>query len=390
MGQAKRRFMEEEARGWSHTGKHVCASCLTAPPLQAAIKNKLIQGQSCDFCEAKHAASLDVLMEEHIMPAIFEQYNQAGNELHYENGEYDGDPPDTHDFIEDLFFKTEASSCTALIDEIKNSIEFTNWCKIDYYGMTSDEVRLFFWHKFSEVVKHSNRYFFADAVLGEDIDNPNKTTTHFLSDLKTIIEAELLTPLPGGIRFHRARIGSERYSTLTELGAPPYKTATHANRMSPAGVSMLYGAFDGGTAKCEVGPLNNDQFVSLALIATTRDTRVIDFCKLPEPPSFFELGQRERRFLCNFLHDFVKDLRAPVEKDGREHIDYVPTQVLTEFLKSSMPIDGMIFPSAKREGGQCIVLWGNDFVPYLRDAPVAIELTAVEHFQGAFGVSPSP
>lgn len=380
MGQAKNRFMEEEEQGWSNTDKYVCASCLKAPPLQAAIKSNLVKGQRCDFCNAKQAASLDFLMEEHIMPAIFEQYTHAGNELHYEDGEYDGDPPDTHDFIEDIFYhETEASSCTELVDVIKDAIEFTNWCKQDYYGMTSHEVRIFFWHKFSEIVKHSSRYFFADAVLGEDINNPNKTTLHFLSDLKTIIETELLTPLPSDTRIYRARNGTERYSTLHELGAPPYKTATHANRMSPAGVSMLYGAFDPGTARLEIGPPSNNEFPSLALLATKRETRVINFCRLPEPPGFFELGQRERRFLCTFLHEFVEDLRKTVEKDGREHIEYVPTQVLTEYLKSSLPIDGMIFPSAKREGGQCVVLWGKDFVPYFSASPVAIELTAVRH-----------
>ena len=380
MGQAKNRFMEEEEQGWSYTDKYVCASCLTAPPLQDAIKNNLVQGQRCDFCNAKHAASLDFLMEENIMPAIFEQYNHAGDELHWENGEYDGDPPDTHDFIEELFYETKASSCSALIDVIKDSIDFTNWCKQDYYGMTSHEVRIFFWYKFSEVVKHSSRYFFADAVLGEDINNPNKTTLHFLSDLKTIIEAELLTTLPSGTRFHRARIGSARYSTLNELGAPPYKTATHANRMSPAGVSMLYGAFDPVTAKCEVEALHDNEFLSIASMTLKRTAKVIDFCKLPTPPGFFELGQRERRFLCSFLREFVDNLREPVVKDGREHIDYVPTQVLTEYLKSSMTIDGMIFPSAQLGGGKCLVLWGKDFVPYLQDNPIAIELAAVEHY----------
>jgi hypothetical protein len=34
-----------------------------------------------------------------------------------------------------------------------------------------------------------------------------------------------------------------------------------------------------------------------------------------------------------FLHDFSREISSPVEKDGREHIEYVPTQILTEFIR---------------------------------------------------------
>jgi hypothetical protein len=379
MGQAKELAMQEEARGWSNTNKYVCDSCFTSPPLQAAIRANSTKTKHCDFCDAPQAASLDGLMENNIMPAILEQYVAAVEELGWSDSEWVGETIDTEDLIEEIFLKNELSACDKLTEEIKKSIMFTSWCVRDYYGMKPDELRLFYWRKFAEIVKHSNRYFFVDAVIGEDVDCHKKTTLHFLSELKTIIEDELLSPIPSDSRFYRTRIGTEKYTTLFELGAPPYKTATHANRMSPAGVSMLYGAFDPVTAQCEVEPLKNNEFLTLALIATKRKTRVINFCKLPEVPGFFELDQRERRFLCKFLYEFVEDLRKPIKKDGQEHIEYVPTQVLTEYLKSIMPIDGMIFPSARQEGGQNLVLWGKDFVPYFKDSPLALKLASVYH-----------
>lgn len=46
------------------------------------------------------------------------------------------------------------------------------------------------------------------------------------------------------------------------------------------------------------------------------------------------------RYAIEFLHSFVKSLAEKVERVEREYVDYVPTQVVTEF-----------FPSTFRHGG---------------------------------------
>jgi hypothetical protein len=47
-------------------------------------------------------------------------------------------------------------------------------------------------------------------------------------------------------------------------------------------------------------------------------------------PSLFDEQRRHLRAGLSFLHDFAADLAKPIEKDGREHIEYVPTQIVTE------------------------------------------------------------
>jgi hypothetical protein len=50
-------------------------------------------------------------------------------------------------------------------------------------------------------------------------------------------------------------------------------------------------------------------------------------------------------------------------KDGREHIDYVPTQVVTEYFRhvfkdgDGQPVKGILYPSARQDGGVCCVLF---------------------------------
>lgn len=49
---------------------------------------------------------------------------------------------------------------------------------------------------------------------------------------------------------------------------------------------------------------------------------------------------RERGGLL-FLREFVKSITLPVVHDGREHIEYVPTQVLTEYFRQQVTtLDG--------------------------------------------------
>jgi len=65
-----------------------------------------------------------------------------------------------------------------------------------------------------------------------------------------------------------------------------------------------------------------------------------------------------------FLHGFRRDLLKPIERDGREHVEYVPTQVVTEYLRLAyrLPeegeprLDGLMFTST-RDGGTNVVLF---------------------------------
>lgn len=64
-----------------------------------------------------------------------------------------------------------------------------------------------------------------------------------------------------------------------------------------------------------------------------------------------------------FLLDFANKISERVEKDGREHIDYVPSQVVCEYFakifqpNDDSPLDGMAYESAARHGGTNIVLF---------------------------------
>jgi RES domain len=81
---------------------------------------------------------------------------------------------------------------------------------------------------------------------------------------------------------------------------------------------------------------------------------------LPLIPSLSDPERRENYYELRFLHEFTRDLIEPVVLDGREHIDYVPTQVVTEYIRwlPALAIDGILFASAQNGGTSCVIFCG--------------------------------
>ncbi|WP_146060416.1 RES domain-containing protein [Amycolatopsis sp. CA-128772] len=73
-----------------------------------------------------------------------------------------------------------------------------------------------------------------------------------------------------------------------------------------------------------------------------------------------EIGAHSsQRYDLVFLHRFAADLGKPIALDGREHIEYVATQVVTEYLRfvSSNAVDGILYRSAQNDGVCCVLFY---------------------------------
>lgn len=111
---------------------------------------------------------------------------------------------------------------------------------------------------------------------------------------------------------------------------------------------MFYGSFDQDTAVQEV-TRGTRRRLAVGTFELSRTCTVIDFTRLPSVPSMFdpERGHQQRTLL--FLHHFVEQMAEPV-RDGYDQIDYVPTQVVAEFLLKAFnpdnPVQGLIYTSS--------------------------------------------
>ena len=73
----------------------------------------------------------------------------------------------------------------------------------------------------------------------------------------------------------------------------------------------------------------------------------------------------KNKYKLEFLYEFRNDLIKPISRDGKEHIDYVPTQVISEFLKfefskrSKNRVEGILYNSSKNNGTCLVLFWDN-------------------------------
>lgn len=77
-------------------------------------------------------------------------------------------------------------------------------------------------------------------------------------------------------------------------------------------------------------------------------------------------GMNAAAICVRIIRAFVDEISVPVTKDGGEHIDYVPTQVICEYLAQIFEpapgarLGGLIYPSAVQVGGKNLVVFPED------------------------------
>lgn len=225
------------------------------------------------------------------------------------------------------------------------------------------------WSQFERTVKHESRFVF---VASQHRPNSNREApgrlAQFLDGLLGYADkrAGMLVQLSGRTRLYRARMTDSpvelRRQALeepsSELGPAPFDKAD-SGRMNAQGVSLFYGAFTLNTAVAEVALHSRYDNAIAGVFETHRPLTILDLTRKPSLPSPFDHAHRDRFMFVRFVDNFVSNITAPVILDGRERIDYVPTQVVTEYLRWApmRPIDGIAFPSRADPDGKNVVLF---------------------------------
>ena len=214
--------------------------------------------------------------------------------------------------------------------------------------------------------------FVPEAIDSADLDETIEEAQEGVSASRmldaisdAVEEVGLVRELPARTKLFRGRVGpgARPYRSARRLGPPPPRK-TVANRMSPAGIPMFYGALDEYTAVVEtvLGRLKKGEILNLGAFETLENIHVLDLTNVPAVPSLFS-PSRYLRPTLSFLCSFVTDLSKPIKKDDRVHTEYVPTQIVTEYFRYSFhrdggpPIRGILYPSSRAKGGTACVLF---------------------------------
>jgi hypothetical protein len=351
---------------------YVCDACFSDSALVAYVKENATESE-CDFCGRKEEVPIAADAEEVvalIMESIGTEWTDPVNELAYDGAEggYQGHQIEFYEVLAEVgepirgdeFREALVATTTGYVDQ---------WCKRDYAAPFEDEAMAYDWSDLVDLVKFKSRFFFSTQVREEHEPGQRQSTIDILADIMGFAEsAGLLRTFSAGEHFWRGRPSdaADAFDTPDALGTPAPDDALSSNRMSPAGIPAFYGAEDLETVIDEIRTVaGSNTYWSAGEFATSRDCLLLDLATMPEPPSIFDAENRALRRPLFFLAAFADDISKPLGAQGREHIDYVPTQVIAEFLRLSIlselgPVAGVRYRSARHDGGTCVVL----FVPH--------------------------
>jgi hypothetical protein len=223
-----------------------------------------------------------------------------------------------------------------------------------------------------KVVKHRSRYLFGQTSDLRSEDYHVKPYDILTGIGRDTFKYGLVRTLPAGSSILRCRQHTPelRVTTAAQISSPPEQFAISPNRMSPAGISMFYGAFDAAT--CVLETIDRGDTVkthyTLATFQNRHPLQVVDLSLIPPVPSVFDRDKWEDYYPIIFMRDLTEDFSRPIERDQRVHIEYVPTQIVTEFYRYAfidsagerVRIDGLIYPSSRNRGKNACVLFFDD------------------------------
>lgn len=318
----------------------ICKNCFKNNDIKCHIdKFSQLQGK-CSFCnqENLNIINLNSLIK-YIEDCLKKKYAFYKDNIQEKDKIY-------------LMIEKEAGCSTELAKKISNILNLSNSYhqKKDNYlkllGPYKDTLDEFSFLQFAYRVKHEQRFF----LKAEDLA--------FLEKLSNLMTKNLL-PLNINTILYRARGGF--YKNISDLFPPSYPYSQHGNRMTPAGMEKaLYLSDSPDTALAEIKFKHCK--ATVAKVKIIRNLWALDLTLLPniKDISCFD----ENYDLYSFLHSFICEISKPILKEEQEY-EYVPTQIITEYFKNKLEVQGIVYPSSfKKEGKNYVFfLCEKDFVP---------------------------
>lgn len=355
---------------------HFCPSCFADKSLSSQLTKARPQfddGKFCDFHPSRKgipgtyvAELVDGAIRSHYTWADPNPYVRDGNSLSHVLTDLVS--PENEDILaalqgalEETELRDTRKGGAVFYDDTQNFIRFQSGFN-PLHEM---------WERFKFDIVHRQRFF---------SDRATNWLNQIFSELEHQRDADRKAPIytvnPGKTEwtlFRARRIdNSERRKEVllnpAVLLGPPPERQRRAGRLNAAGVSCFYGAFDAATCLAEIRPPVGSWVVT-AEFELRRPVTVLDTTRFSgdvENRSIFSPIRQKRLDQWRFMQMFQNEVKKPILPDD-ELLDYIPTQVVAEFIQSALPdrvpglaerIDGIIYGSAQRPQGRNIALFG--------------------------------
>ncbi len=355
MGFHSEQQIRADERGFDTSEKLVCSNCIHQDDLKKFVTSKAdSQSDFCSFCGSHPAASINDLVD-FFLKGVRNEFDDGSclpNDK--EDGYYLGAPLSSSKLVDDYYSNCWSEAVKVELLELVDDYYSNCWSeavKVELLELVHDSFSwvqrdalynregeiLYAWDRFSKQIKHSNRY----TLWLTETHNPCRGEISFKDALSKIAstleyhEIEAVTSLPPTQALWRARPKTNPDYPLTgkEMGTAPINKS-QANRFSPTGIPLFYGAENKDTALREIGSTESE--ANTAKFHLTHEISVIDLANLPEPSPFNQ--QHGHLFYeLKFLHKFADQISRPINKNPT--LNYIPTQAFAEYLLRIHPFN---------------------------------------------------
>ena len=324
-----------------------CAECFSSPYLKEIINgNNTIS--NCEFCLSKSVCTFDAKNLFSNFQPILDLYvvnDEVGTNIELQIEK---------DYHNNIFSNklTDSSRKDLIIAILENNYDsyshLFNNCVIPSYvnNPVTDELinpLQISWTNFSEEIKSTNRFHLKNIL------DLKKLEILLFNSRRTIRKGEV---------FYRGRISDEKGFDAKNMRNPPSKN-TKSGRANPAGISYLYIADQLETTLYETRASLLD-FVSIGTFRLIEDIEVVNLRENLYDPILLAADEGLEDFMIYlpFITKLEQELSKPNRRNDSE-LDYLPTQYLSEFIKS-IGYDGVEYQSSLYAEGYNLAIFNTD------------------------------
>lgn len=295
-----------------------CSECFSSVYLKQIINSNQVIG-NCDFCSTEEVRIYNPVKLGIFFQNIFELYtgSKDGKSIEIQIEE---------DFSEKIFSNKINGNKRDLLLQIADHDQFKqlfqSTVSLRYVlenKLNESEPLQISWENFANEIKSTNRFHIQNTLD--------------LSKLSILLN-RYLKEIPKGRKFYRARISDSNIGfNVNEIGHPPPEKAK-AGRANPVGISYLYVADDILTTFYEARASMYD-YVTVGEFQLEEDLIVVNLRGNTYDPIYLAEQGVLQDFLKHlpFINKLEKELSKPRRRADND-LDYLPTQYLSEFVKS--------------------------------------------------------
>jgi len=342
----------------------VCYHCVENESLKEFIKRNA-NYKYCESCGRKSNRNIAISFEdfaENIDESLKSEFIDPGDLLASDDEDGWDNCIDSSDMFIDDIADIQSNSDT-LSEALKDYFIDRQWIReSDYYPTYSDSL-LLSWNYYADIVKTKWRYTFFFEKPSEYEPSMLDAQNTFDEIWKLIKSNDLIIELKKGTVVYRSRVHykKEMIKQAKDIGTPLSKYVKSGSRLSPIGIPLFYGSFDKATAVAEMKKDKRKKFYSIGKFVTVKSINVIDLSNYLGEPGYFS-DDKKNIEPVKFLNEFIDLISKPID-DEIDFLEYIPTQVFTEYLrhmaKSNDNIKGIIYKSSKSDTNNIALFYQN-------------------------------